>query len=77
VRIDVTVPLRSRRERAGIELHRSTTLAPADVTRVNKIPCTSVARTLLDVAEAIDRRGLERAFDQAEVTEVFDLRARH
>ncbi|MGA2924520.1 MAG: hypothetical protein ABSG43_00790 [Solirubrobacteraceae bacterium] len=44
---------------------------------MNKIPCTSVARTLLDVAEAIDRRGLERAFDQAEVTEVFDLRARH
>ena len=74
-RIDVTVPVRSHREHPGIEVHRSTTLEPSDTTRVNGIPCTTVARTLLDLAEGVDRRGLERACDQAEVMEVFDLRA--
>jgi len=74
-RIDVTVPTRSARQHPGIALHRSTTLAPADTTTVQNIPCTAVARTQLDLAEVINRRGVERAFDQAEVLEVFDLRA--
>jgi hypothetical protein len=34
-----------------------------------------VARTLLDLATVLDRRALERAFDQAEILELFDLRA--
>jgi hypothetical protein len=34
-----------------------------------------VARTLLDDAEILQRRPLERVFDQAEILEVFDLRA--
>ncbi len=75
VRIEVTVPGRSGRERPGIQVHRSTTLAPADATRVRSIPCTTVSRTLLDLAEVIARRPLERAFDQAEIMELFDLRA--
>ena len=74
-RIDVTVPARSAREHAGIEVHRSTTLTEADTTRVQNIPCTTVARTQLDIAEVVNRRGVERAFDQAEILEVFDLRA--
>jgi hypothetical protein len=75
VRIDVTVPARSSRKRPGIALHRSTTLRPADTKREKNIPCTTVARTQLDLAEVIPRRGVERAFDQAEVLEAFDLRA--
>jgi hypothetical protein len=75
VRIEVTVPTRVRRRQPGIEIHRSTTLTDADVTRVNNIPCTTVARTQFDLAEVIGRPGLERAFDQAEILEVFDLRA--
>jgi hypothetical protein len=74
-RTDVTVPSPSARSRPGIDVHRSTTLEPADVTKVDGIPCTSVARTLLDLADVLDRRGLERAIDQAEVLELFDLRA--
>jgi hypothetical protein len=74
-RIDVTVPNRSCREHSGIELHRSTTLTRADTTREKNIPCTTVARTQLDLADVIQRRGVERAFDQAEALEVFDLRA--
>jgi predicted transcriptional regulator of viral defense system len=74
-KIDVTVPGRSARKHPGIDIHRSRTLTPADTTIVNGIPCTTVARTLLDLAEVVSRRALERAFDQAEILQVFDLRA--
>jgi hypothetical protein len=53
----------------------STTLEPPDITKVDGIPCTSVARTLLDLADVIPRRGVERAVDQAEVLRLFDLGA--
>lgn len=39
------------------------------------IPCTSVARTLLDLSTVVNRRDLERACDRAEVLQLFDLRA--
>lgn len=42
---------------------------------IDGIRCTSVARTLLDLAEVIDRRGLERAIDRAEVLRLLDMRA--
>ncbi len=73
--IEVTVPGRSNRHHDGILVHRSTTLTDKDVTVENRIPCTTVARTQLDLAEVVTRRQLERAFDQAEVMEVFDVRA--
>jgi predicted transcriptional regulator of viral defense system len=76
-RIDVTVPGRASREHGGIDVHRSKTLMPEDTTEVNRIACTTVARTQLDLAEAINRRALERAYDQAEILEVFDLGALH
>lgn len=75
--IEVTVPGRAPRKRAGIAVHRSTTLRPRDTTRVRKIPCTTVSRTQLDIAEVLDRRGVERALDQAEILEVLDARALH
>ncbi len=73
-KIDVTAPGESGRRRAGIDPH-SSVLHPHDVAAVDDIPCTTVARTLLDLAEVLDRRGLERACEQAEVLRVFDLRA--
>jgi very-short-patch-repair endonuclease/predicted transcriptional regulator of viral defense system len=72
---DISLPRPSARPRAGIEVHRSTTLTAHDVTTHDAIPCTTLARTLLDLADAIDRRGVERAVDQAEVLRLFDLRA--
>jgi hypothetical protein len=74
-RIDVTIPGRSRRQRPGIEIHTTKNLEPQDTTLVDNIPCTSVARTLLDLAEVLRRRPLERAFDESEVRELFDLHA--
>ena len=73
--IDVTVPTRVTRTHEGVRVHRSTTLTEADVTEVNGIPCTTVARTLFDLAEAVGRRSLERAYDQAEILEVLDVLA--
>jgi Protein of unknown function (DUF559) len=75
--IDVIVPGRTARRHDGIDLHRSTTLTAADVTIVDAIPVTTVARTALDLAAVVRRRALERALDQAEILEVFDLNGLH
>ncbi|HEX2415517.1 MAG TPA: type IV toxin-antitoxin system AbiEi family antitoxin domain-containing protein [Thermoleophilaceae bacterium] len=72
---DITVPVAAVRSRPGIAAHASETLTNRDVTEQDAIPCTSVARTLLDLAEAVDRRSLERAIEQAEILKLFDLRA--
>ena len=72
---DVTLPARSVRPRPRIEVHASTTLDPADVTTVDGIPCTTVARTLVDLGDVVPRRAVERAVDQAELLRLFDLRA--
>jgi predicted transcriptional regulator of viral defense system len=72
---DVTVPSPSARSRRGIDVHRSPTLEPQDLMTIDGIPATSVARTLLDIAEQVDMQGLERAVSQADVLRIFDLRA--
>jgi very-short-patch-repair endonuclease len=72
---DVTLPGNAVRPRPGIEGHRSTTLEAADVTMVDGIPCTTVARTLVDLGDVLDHRAVERAVDQAEVLRLFDGRA--
>jgi hypothetical protein len=50
-------------------------LSDADRTMVRGIPCTSVPRTLLDLAQVASPRILERACDQAEVLHVLDMNA--
>jgi predicted transcriptional regulator of viral defense system len=74
-RIEVTVPKRSARTHAGVAVHRSTTLTDADLTVVENIPVTTVARTLFDLGEVVTQRQLERALDQAEIAETLDLHA--
>lgn len=73
--IDVSVPGRAGRTRKGIEVHSGASLHTRDVTEVARIPCTTVPRTLLDLAAVVDRQGLEKAINEAEVLGVFDLRA--
>jgi hypothetical protein len=72
-RIDVSV-VDNRRSRRGIAIHR-VRLHRQDRTERSGIPVTSVARTLLDLAGVVRLRLLERAVDQAERMQVFDLRA--
>ena len=74
-RIEVTVPRRSRRRHTGVSVHCSINLAPADIAVINNVPCTSLARTLLDLAGVVTRRQLEWSFDQADTLEVLDINA--
>ncbi|HEY5316989.1 MAG TPA: hypothetical protein VIJ20_03355 [Solirubrobacteraceae bacterium] len=73
--IDVTAPGRRGRHLVGIDVHRAATLTLPDVAVVDGIPCTSLARTVLDLAAVVPRRAVERAIDQADVLEIFDLGA--
>lgn len=73
-KIDVTAPRRSGRRRAGITVHAGGTLARRDVTTIDGIPCTSTARTLLDLADVVDRQALTRACEQAEILRSFNRR---
>jgi hypothetical protein len=63
--IHVTVDRRHATKRAGIRSHRVRWLAHDDVCRHYRLPLTTVRRTLLDLAEHLSLRDLERATDQA------------
>jgi very-short-patch-repair endonuclease/predicted transcriptional regulator of viral defense system len=71
---DVSLPSPSARPKQAIEVHRSVTLTAEDVTIVDGIPCTTVARTLVDLGDVVPRRAVERAVEQADVLQLFDLR---
>ena len=66
-RIDVSVGRTGRVRRPGIRLHCRRSLTAADVTRLDGLPITTPARTVLDLA-ASGLRGfkLEQVVDQAE-----------
>jgi predicted transcriptional regulator of viral defense system len=72
---DVTIADRRIRPRNGIRVHSSTTLTAPDTTTVDAVPCTSVARTLVDLGDREPPRLVERALEQAETHGVFDLAA--
>ena len=72
--IDVTVLRTAGHGQKGITIHRVRNLTASDVT-LHGIPCTSVPRTLLDLADILDSLRLERAIAQAEVMGIFDLDA--
>jgi very-short-patch-repair endonuclease len=71
-KIEVTGP-RGRKPRKGILVHRSRLIAPDDRARVDNIPTTSVARTLVDLADVLDERRLADAIHRAEILRIFDL----
>jgi very-short-patch-repair endonuclease len=71
--VDVIAPNRRGRAPGGIAAHRDGTLTPADRITIGGIPCTSLARTLLDLAATQSAGRLRYAITQAEVEEVFDL----
>jgi predicted transcriptional regulator of viral defense system len=73
---EVTVPSQ-RAPIDGVRTYVSARLQPQDRDEIDGIPCTSLARTLLDLAAILPRRQLERACDEAETQRLFDLRAIH
>jgi predicted transcriptional regulator of viral defense system len=73
--VDVTAPGSRGRGRPGIRGHSGATLAGYDVTLIDTIPTTTLARTLLDVADDATRREIERACDQADIQCRLDMNA--
>ena len=71
--IHVTTP--GRASPRGIRVHRVRQLHPDDAAVVDGVPVTSVARTLLDLADVLPASQLIRAIEQAERLQIFDLGA--
>ena len=64
-RVDVTATYRHSRQ--GVVFHRTRRLSAGDVTTRNKIPVTTLARTLVDLASTLDGRALTRALNEARI----------
>jgi len=72
--IHVTSPGSRWRGPAGVIAHRAS-LAESDTAIHHGIRCTTVARTLVDVAALLDQAKLTRAIHRADELRVFDLGA--
>jgi very-short-patch-repair endonuclease len=72
--IEVTAP-RGCKPKPGITIHRTRLIHPDDRSMVDGIPVTSVARTIVDLADVQGDRLLAAVVNEAEVRRVFDLTA--
>jgi very-short-patch-repair endonuclease len=64
--VDVLVPGMARGRRPGVRAHRAGRLDPDENTRLEGIPLTTPARTLLDLAGGMTARELERLVAHAD-----------
>lgn len=71
-RVELTIP--GRRNVSGVSVHRAG-LDSADVTQVDGLPVTTVARTLVDLAGVLPRDRLRKALDEAERSHRLDVGA--
>jgi very-short-patch-repair endonuclease len=74
-RIDITVRRSGRAQRPGLRVHRPRDLRPDETTVHQRIPVTTPARTILDLAATLQPRPLERLLDQAENTRLAHIAA--
>jgi hypothetical protein len=72
---DVTAPIRTGRGRAGLRIHCGARLRPDEMTVEDVVPCTTVGRTLLDLAGVLRGRGLDAAIETSERLGLLDLNA--
>jgi very-short-patch-repair endonuclease len=73
--VEVMVPRSGERDRAGIRFHRPKIYGPQDRSMFDGIPCTTVARTLVDLGAVLRHHQLERAVEQAELLKMLDIKA--
>ena len=65
--IEVSLPSPSRRRRPGLRVHRRPSLnIERDTTTRHHIPVTTPVQTLIDLSLRLDRRGIERAINEAD-----------
>ena len=62
--VEVTLPGGGSREQPGLRIHRTRSLHPDDISSHCRIPVTSPARTLLDLAAVLALRHVEQAFEE-------------
>lgn len=72
--VDVSAPGRTRNTRPGLRVHRPRRLDAEDVAERDRIPVTTVARTLVDLAPCLSLERLTRAWDASVRLDLFDLR---
>jgi very-short-patch-repair endonuclease len=71
-RYDIDVIARRQVRQPGIDAHRHR-LHPDDVTTRDGLPVTTVARTLLDLADVLTPRQLGQAYDRARINRLVTL----
>ncbi len=71
-RIDVSVTRRCELRRPGLHVRGRPSLNPDDVTTIDGIPVTAIARTLVDLATKLPPRRLERAVNEADKRDLID-----
>jgi very-short-patch-repair endonuclease len=74
-RVEVTVVRGGRRGDDELQIHRVRSLHERDVTERDGLSVTTVARTLLDLADVVNDRDLHRALEQALILRRFDAAA--
>ena len=72
---DVTTPRRGARRINGVRVHRSRRLERDDIATCERIPVTTPARTLVDIATVLSARRVRRAVETSLMMGVFDLAA--
>jgi very-short-patch-repair endonuclease len=68
--IEITLPPGRSGGPSGIRIHRTRRLDEIDIRKLDGLLITSPARTLLDLAEELETRSLERAVDQGFVRRI-------
>jgi len=63
--IEVTTSKQRNAQRRGVVVHRSQSLPAEDRAVIEGIPCTRAARTIIDLASALEERQLELALEDA------------
>jgi predicted transcriptional regulator of viral defense system len=77
LRLEITLPLGQRVRLDGVVSHRSNRLDDRFVTRVDGVPATTAARTLVDLSAVVGPRTVEKAVDDAlrrDLVSVLELR---
>jgi very-short-patch-repair endonuclease len=72
-RVELTAPS-GRHGKTVFIVHRTRWLPSSHVEHIDRLPVTTIARTLLDLGAVVAPRRVEQAFDRAEVMRLLDLR---
>jgi very-short-patch-repair endonuclease len=64
--IELSLPSPFQKRQPGLRIHRRPSLQPRDVTAEYGIPVTTPVQTLIDLSLRLDRRGIERAINEAD-----------